>query len=185
MTLENWDWLRLPVVSAGAEYLVMGNLMRRNILAFKAPQNNEGYDLICIHPNPRYIKKSNQKAQLRIQVKSRYATDCNKAFIIREKSIEAFDYLIVVFLNIGKYFGENIGDVGKKEVEYYTLPQEFVKKHHLKQGNWEKILLKPLLEEIDKYKNEKGFELIARKLGIIIPIKNRKNRKARLISRLS
>jgi hypothetical protein len=24
------DWLRLPVVSAGAEYLVMGQLMRRN-----------------------------------------------------------------------------------------------------------------------------------------------------------
>lgn len=91
----------------------------------------------------------------------------------------------MVFLNIGKYFGKNIGDVGKKEVEYYTLPQEFVKKHHLKQGNWEKILLKSLLEEIDKYKNEKGFELIARKLGIIIPIKNRKNKKARLTSRLS
>lgn len=61
MTLENWDWLRLPVVSAGAEYLVMGNLMRRNILAYKAPQNNEGYDLICIHPDPRYIKNHTKK----------------------------------------------------------------------------------------------------------------------------
>jgi hypothetical protein len=30
------DWLRLPVVSAGAEYLVMGYLMRRNILTYKA-----------------------------------------------------------------------------------------------------------------------------------------------------
>jgi hypothetical protein len=26
------EWLRLPVVSAGSEYLVMGYLMRRNIL---------------------------------------------------------------------------------------------------------------------------------------------------------
>lgn len=42
------DWLRLPVVSAGAEYLVMGLLMRRNILTYKAPLNNEGYDLIYI-----------------------------------------------------------------------------------------------------------------------------------------
>ena len=32
---------RLPVVSAGAEYLVMGFLMRRNILTYKAPPNNE------------------------------------------------------------------------------------------------------------------------------------------------
>ena len=37
-------FLRLPVVSAGAEYLVMGYLMRRNILTYKAPENNEGYD---------------------------------------------------------------------------------------------------------------------------------------------
>ena len=46
--------LRLPIVSAGAEFLVMGNLMRRNVLTYKAPQNHEGYDLICIHPNPRH-----------------------------------------------------------------------------------------------------------------------------------
>jgi hypothetical protein len=37
------DILRLPVVSASAEYLVMGYLMRRNILAYKAPPNNEGF----------------------------------------------------------------------------------------------------------------------------------------------
>ena len=43
---------RFPVVSLGAEHLVMGYLMRRNILAYKAPPNNEGYDLICIHPDP-------------------------------------------------------------------------------------------------------------------------------------
>ena len=33
---------RLPVVSLSVEYLVMGNLMRRNILTYKAPQNHEG-----------------------------------------------------------------------------------------------------------------------------------------------
>ena len=47
-------FLRLSVVSEGAEYLVMGNLMRRNILTYKAPPGNEGYDLICIHPDPRH-----------------------------------------------------------------------------------------------------------------------------------
>jgi hypothetical protein len=44
------NWLRLPVVSASSEYLVMGHLMRRNILTYKAPPNNEGYDLIEPHP---------------------------------------------------------------------------------------------------------------------------------------
>ena len=42
-------FLRLPVVAAGAEFLIVGHLMRRNILAYKAPSNNEGYDVICIH----------------------------------------------------------------------------------------------------------------------------------------
>jgi hypothetical protein len=42
--------LRLPVISHGAEFLVQGLLIRRNILAYKAPPNNEGYDLICIFP---------------------------------------------------------------------------------------------------------------------------------------
>ena len=67
--------LRLPVVSLGAEHLVIGYLMRRNILAYKAPPNNEGYDVICIHPDPRRTKKP-----VRVQVKSRYATDHNGAF---------------------------------------------------------------------------------------------------------
>jgi hypothetical protein len=38
------DWLRLPVVSAGAEFLAMGYLMRRNILTNKAPPKN---DFMC------------------------------------------------------------------------------------------------------------------------------------------
>ena len=74
------DFLRLPVVSASAEYLVTGYLMRRNILAYKAPPNNEGYDLICIHPNPRHQPQGDELSQVRIQVKSRYATDCDREY---------------------------------------------------------------------------------------------------------
>ena len=97
------DWLRLPVVSAGAEHLVMGYLMRRNILTYKAPPNNEGYDLICMHPNPRYTPRRGEVAQVRVQVKSRYATDCDRGFPVKEASFDAFDFLIVAFLNIGKF----------------------------------------------------------------------------------
>jgi len=61
--------LRLPVVAAGAEYLVMGHLMRRNILTYKAPPGNEGYDLICIHPDPR-----NEAKRLKFGCRSRADT---------------------------------------------------------------------------------------------------------------
>jgi len=167
------EWLRLPVVSAGSEYLVMGYLMRRNILTYKAPQGNEGYDLICIHPDPRHKLKNNQQAQIRIQVKSRYATDCNWSFPLKENTLEAFDFLIVAFLNIGKFNRGNDGTIGSREPEFYTLPREFILNHHNKRTSWQKVELKPILDQIDKYKNEKGFELIASALGIPRPKRKR------------
>src|ERR1700746_1950064 len=95
-------FLRFPVISHGAEFLVQGYLMRRNVLAYKAPPNNEGYDLICIHPDPRHKAQGDEAAQVRVQVKSRYATDCDRGFPVKEVSLDAFDFLIVAFLNIGK-----------------------------------------------------------------------------------
>lgn len=156
----------LPVVSYGAEFLVQGYLMRRNILSYKAPPNNEGYDLVCIHPDPRKTKR-----QIRIQVKSRYQTDCDRSFPLKEKSFGAFDYLTVVFLNIGYFYGKHrdgkLVREGMREPEFYTLPVRFIRKHHHKTISWQKVKLRGL--NIDRYKNDRGFERIARDLGIDIP----------------
>jgi hypothetical protein len=167
------DWLRLPVVTAGSECLVMGHLMRRNILTYKAPPGNEGYDLICIHPDPRHQPGPEEKAQIRVQVKSRYATDCDRGFPVKEKSLDAFDYLIVAFLNIGNFYGRNDGSTGWREPEYFTLSQAFIREHHEPSSTWEKVRLKKLEDEIQAFKNEEGFEQIAKALGISRPQKIR------------
>jgi hypothetical protein len=153
---------QLPVVSLGAEYLTIGYLLRRNILAYKAPPNNEGYDIICIHPNPKRATK-----QIRVQVKSRYQTDCNRIILLKEKSLDAFDYLILVFLNIGCFYKKKPTKEVLTDPEFYTLPIDFVREHHLRDKGWDKIKTKNL--ELNPFKNEKGFELIAKDLGIDHP----------------
>jgi hypothetical protein len=167
------NWLRLPIVSASSEYLVMAYLMRRNILAYKAPPNNEGYDLICIHPDPRHVPSNGELPQVRVQVKSRYATDCDRGFPLKEVSLDAFGFLMVVFLNIGKFGGKNDGSSGMKEIEIYTLPNEFIRKHHIATSSWQKVRLKSLEAEIQKYKGEAGFEQIAQCLGVPKPLRKR------------
>jgi hypothetical protein len=136
--------------------------MRRNILTYKAPPNNEGYDLICIHPDPRKVTK-----QIRVQVKSRYATDNDRGFPVKEKTFTAFDFLIVVFLNIGNFLGKKNRVGGKSEPEFYTLPLKFIQEHHNKASSWEKVRLRHI--PIEEYKNDRGFELIAEALGIEYP----------------
>jgi hypothetical protein len=165
------DFFRLPVVSVGAEFLVMGYLMRRNILAYKAPPGNEGYDLICIHPNPRHRPGPDELPQVRVQVKSRYATDCDRGFPVKEESLGAFDFLIIAFLNIGKFGGKNDGLEGEREPEFYTLPNAFVRQHHEATSTWQKVRLRNLSAEIESYMNGAGFDLIANALGIPRPRK--------------
>jgi hypothetical protein len=93
-TSQAKSYLRFPVISHGAEFLVQGYLMRRNILTYKAPQNNAGYDLICVHPD-----HPNKTRPICVQVKSRYATDCDRGFPVKEQTFKHFDFLIAVFLN--------------------------------------------------------------------------------------
>jgi hypothetical protein len=169
LSMPSQSFLRFPVISRGAEHLVMGYLMRRNILTYPAPPNNEGYDLICIHPNPRHRPKAKQVAQVRVQVKSRYASDCDRGFPVKEASLDAFDFLIIAFLNIGNFVRGNDGSTGLREPEFYTLSNTFIRRHHVTSGGWQKVRLRNLQRKIERVKNEAGFDLIAKKLGIASP----------------
>lgn len=161
--MSNEDALRLPVVSLGAEFLVIGHLMRKNVLAYKAPPNNEGYDLICIHPDPRRTVEP-----VRVQVKSRYQTDCDRAFPVKERTFAAFDFLIIAFLNIGYFYRKRPAREGLCDPEFYTLPRDFIKEHYtVVASGWEKVKTRHL--DLEPFKNELGFELIAAALGVPYP----------------
>jgi hypothetical protein len=158
---------RFPVISLSAEHLVMGYLLRRNVLTYKAPPGNEGYDLICIHSDPRKAKR-----QVRVQVKSRMATDADRGFPVKAKSIDAFDFLVIVFLNVGYYLGKAkryAAREGAAEPEFYTLTPDFVRKHHRASTSWEKVHTRGI--DMSSFKNELGLELIAKALDVPYPSK--------------
>ena len=79
-----------------------------------------------------------------------------------------------MFLNIGYFYRRYITSIsGRKEPEFYTFPIDFIKKHHDKTTSWEKVMTRGL--DIEKYKNDAGFELIAVDLGIDYPSRNNSN----------
>lgn len=162
---EKARFARYPTMSLAAEHLVMGLLLRRNILSYKAPPLNEGYDLICIHPDAR-----KQGRQVRVQVKSRMATDCDRGFPVKARTIDAFDYLVVVFLNVGYFLHmakRHPTEEGAREAEFYTFPAVFIREHHDSRTSWQKVHTRGL--DIEPFKNSTGFEQIARDLRIPYP----------------
>ena len=157
--------LHLPVVAEGAEYLVRGYLARRNILAYKAPARNEGYDLICIHPEPRHKPGNGQLAQVRVQVKSRAAISRHMPHVmVKDRALEAFDFLVLVYMNIAQADADP-----DTPPELYTLPVELVRQRLHQAPSWKTAYLSPRKGEMAAYRGAAGLELIAQALGVPRP----------------
>jgi hypothetical protein len=161
-------FLQFPVMSDGAEYLAMGFLKRRNIETYKAPPRQANFDLICIHPTGAHNRL------VRVQVKSRYGTQ-GTSVPIRKSSLKNFDFLIVVALNVGNFGNGKDGSTGAKPPDFYVFPRRVVE-HHFGKTGWGpqtgKFLFKTL-KGVKRYKSEVGIELIAKKLGVVRPLRPR------------
>jgi hypothetical protein len=75
-----------------------------------------------------------------------------------------------VFLNIGKFYGKNDGTTGEQAREFFTLPSGFIRQHLAATSSWQKVRLRNL--QIEPFKNEAGFQLIAKALGVNPPVKD-------------
>jgi len=138
--------------SEGAEFLVLGNLLIEGISCFKAYVNFPGYDLVAVNPE-------NSKTA-RIQVKSRWATNYDKSFPIKNFECE---FVVHVALNRGFRFGKlpKSGETGVREPIFYVFPVQVVRSAQNTKDTWGKVTISNIPEH-EKYRN--NWNLIAEHL---------------------
>jgi len=143
MTIETTDKKKkqdTKLESEGAEFLVLGLLLVEGVSAYKAYINFPGYDLTAINPDTKKVA--------RIQVKSRWATDYDTSFPL--KNLDC-DFVVHVALNRGYRFGKkkNIKDNGIKPPTFYIFPIDIIAKARNEKG-WNKVQIKKV-EKLDSY----------------------------------
>jgi hypothetical protein len=103
-----------------------------------------------------------------VQVKSRYASDSNRGVILREAKLKSADFVVLVFLNIGHFYMRRPVREGARAPEFFTLPIDVVRGLYSKtKAGWERVLTRGV--DLEAYRDEKGFELIADVLGVPYP----------------
>lgn len=134
----------------GAEFLVLGLLLVEGIFTYKAYVNFPGYDLTSVNTETKKVA--------RIQVKSRWATDYDTSFPL--KNLDC-DFVVHVALNRGYRFGKKkrINDDGIKSPTFYIFPINIIAKARNEKG-WNKVQIKKvenLNDYIDNWKLIKDY----------------------------
>ena len=127
--------------NTGAEFLVLGHLLIERMQAFKAYTNFPGYDIIATN--------AENNTACRIQVKSRWATDFDGGFLIRNF---ACDFVVVVILNRGymRPRKRQPEDTGRRTPDLYVFPVEIVKAAQYEKSKWPKVFLRHI-ENVEHY----------------------------------
>ena len=138
--------------SEGAEFLVLGNLLTEGVSCYKAYTNFQGYDLVAVNPETRRTA--------RIQVKSRWATDYDGSFPIKNYDC---DFVVHVALNRGYRFSKKkLIEGGRKDPTFYVFPVSVVKTALNPKSKWGKTRIQNI-PDWQTYKS--AWELIASFIG--------------------
>lgn len=143
----------------GAEFLVLGYLLLEGIQATKAYTRYPGYDVIAVNPIAGKAGRS-----CKIQVKSRWATDDNRSFPLKQNT--DCDFVVFAALNRGyrdyHHRDESIPpEAGKQAPEIFVFPARKVNPVIKVRGGWSKVAL----ADIPRYESYKDrWDLIRKHL---------------------
>lgn len=141
--------------AAGAEFLVLGQLLIAGIPAFKSYTNFKGYDLTATN--------ADRKRSVRVQVKSRWRTGA-EGFIINRIDC---DFVVVVLLNRGS----RDGSAEVRPPEYFVIPARVVRALP-RSKNWGKVSF----SEFPKLKQyHERWDLIRQAFGMKSPLAGRRH----------
>jgi hypothetical protein len=138
--------LRSDLEAEGAEFLVLGLLLVERIQAMKAYTNFPGYDLVAFNPEANL--------SCRIQVKSRWATDYDKSFPLKNTDT---DFVVHAALNRGYRYRRKAKpeDDGRRPPEIYVFPVEIAEAAARNSGAWgDKVYLRSIpdaVQYVDKW----------------------------------
>ncbi len=120
---------------------MLGNLLVEGIQAFKTYTNFPGYDLIATN--------AEKKTSCRVQVKSRWATDFDGGFPI--KNLDC-DFVVLVALNRGYRYRRRKAETetGRRDPDFYVFPIEAVRAARDPDSSWNKAFLKRI-EKPEQY----------------------------------
>lgn len=126
----------------GAEFLVLAHLLLEGVQAMKAYTRYPGWDLLASDPE--------HGSSCRIQVKSRWATDYDRSFPLKNTDT---DFVVLAALNRGYrgYGGRRPpeGDDGRRPPQLYVFPIETVAPL-IRQGSMPKVRLADM-DDPDQY----------------------------------
>ena len=137
----------------GAEFLVLGMLLVEGIQCFKAYTNFAGYYLVAVDPV--------RERSARIQVKSRWATDYDRSFPIRNFDCE---FVVLAALNRGYRFRRPVGQIdggGRSAPRFYCFPVKIVRAAQSPTDSWGKVSLSRIAD-VSSY--EEAWHLVRRHL---------------------
>jgi hypothetical protein len=127
--------LNTQLEAQGAEFLVLGHLLIEGIVCHKTYTNIPGYDLIASMPE--------RNSSARIQVKSRWATDFDRAFPIRNFDC---DFVVLVALNRGFRSKSRRSDddptKGRTAPIIYIFPVDLVRSAQNPNSSWGKASIR-------------------------------------------
>ncbi len=118
----------------------------------------EVWSLLSLQEKPPFHKLAITVKSCRIQVKSRYATDFDGGFPIKNFDC---DFVVLVALNRGYRYHKQLGkSVGRKVPQLYVFPVEVVKSAQSPNSHWGKVFLRNIDQPeqyLDNWKQVKSF----------------------------